>query len=156
MTFIDRIRSTIDNLFVPRDGLYDQAREIMQQTGADRDGRISLQRYADGSTQPLPGLLGVYDRGFITADRQYGNGDGYASTKEVRKLLQAYDVGDPLQQAGADDKRVDGVEMLKLVRDMLDPATAAPKLTAADDEAARGAAMLTNATVSQQDLPEAA
>lgn len=106
MSIISSIKNTFENLFVPRDGLYDQSKILIGQNDGNGDGRINLAGLRDGAQVP-PG--GITDRGFIAADN-LGNKDGYASVKEVRAYLKPYDA--------SGDSRVEGVELLTLLDDL--------------------------------------
>lgn len=134
MSLIDSVRSIFDNLFVPKDGLYHQARDLIAQHDPDGNGRVDVAAIQSGERTPLPGLLGVPARGFARADA-LGNGDGQATVREVRAFLQRYDTGTDWNPTAAGDKTIDGLELLRLVHDL-----AMPEPDAAQRGAAEGAA----------------
>jgi hypothetical protein len=133
MSFIAGIRTTLENLFVPKDGLYDQARELVAGNDPDGDGRIDVSAIHSGERTPPPGLFGITGRGFARADAE-GNGDGQASIKEVRALLKQYDTGADWDPSAAGNKSIDGLELLRLLQDL-----AAPAPGAAIEQATAGA-----------------
>lgn len=102
MGLIDSVRFQIDNLFVPRDELFDQARGIVDQFDDDGDGRINIAG--------LRATAGVTGHGFAAAD-EIGNRNGTATVKEVRNLLKPFD--------DDRDDRVQGLEWLSLARELV-------------------------------------
>ena len=118
MSLIDSIKTTFENLLVPRDGYYDQAKELMAGAGGGSSADVLG---LDGGASAQAGAL-------IAADN-LGNRDGKATLKEVRAFLQPYD------EAG--DGRVDGAELLQLETDMV-----AVKPTAAARGAVAGAGLV--------------
>ncbi len=122
MTFIDNVRTFFDNLFVPHDGLYDQAKQLIAQNDPDGNGRVDVSAIQSGERTPPPGLFGITSRGFARADSD-GNGDGQATVREVRNLLKQYDTGVDWDPSKAGDKRVDGVELLRLMSDLSMPSS---------------------------------
>lgn len=133
MTLIDGVRTFFDNLFVPRDGLYDQARQVIADNDPDGNGRIDVSAIQSGERTPPPGLFGITSRGFARADAE-GNGDGQATIREVRNLLKQYDDGADWDPSLAGNRTIDGVELLRLLHDL---SMQAP--SAAATQAARGA-----------------
>lgn len=136
MSFIDSVRNVFDNLFVPRDGLYTQAKDLIAQHDPDGDGRVDVGAIQSGERTPPPGLFGITSRGFAAADAQ-GNGDGQASVKEVRALLKRYDDGADWDPSLAGNKLIDGIELLRLLQDL-----SLPDADAAPQQAEQGAAQL--------------
>lgn len=100
---MDSIRSTIDNLFVPKDGLYYQAQSLINTFDSDGDGRINIEglRASGGNAM----LLGAPGRGFAAAD-ELGNGNGVATIREVRNYLKRFDYDG--------SRELDGLEMLNV------------------------------------------
>lgn len=133
MSLLTGIRNAIDNLLIPHDGLYDQAREVISHNDPDGDGRVDVQAIQSGDVTPPPGLLGITSRGFAQADAD-GDGNGSATVREVRSLLKRYDTGNGLSPGAAGDRTIDGFELLRLLGDL-----AAPAPSAATEQAARGA-----------------
>ncbi len=133
MGLIDGIRNAFDNLFVPHDGLYDQARELIRNNDPDGDGKVDVSAIQSGERQPPPGLFGITSRGFALADSQ-GNGNGQATVKEVRALLKQYDTGVDWDPSAAGNKSIDGFELLRLLQDL-----SAPTPRASTEQATRGA-----------------
>jgi hypothetical protein len=133
MSVIDGVRNFFDNLFVPHDGLYRQARDLIAQHDPDGNGRVDVSAIQSGERTPPPGLFGITSRGFARADDE-GNGDGQSSVREVRNLLKQYDTGNDWDPSKAGDRTIDGVELLRLLGDL-----SAPKPTAAPEQASRGA-----------------
>ena len=133
MGLIDGIRNAFENLFVPHDGLYDQARELIANNDPDGNGRVDVSAIQSGERQPPPGLFGITSRGFALADSE-GNGDGQASVKEVRALLKRYDTGVDWDPSSAGNRSIDGFELLRLLQDL-----SAPAPTAAPEQASAGA-----------------
>jgi hypothetical protein len=133
MSVIDGVRNFFDNLFVPRDGLYDQARNVIAQHDPDGNGRVDVSAIQSGERTPPPGLFGITSRGFARADSD-GNGDGQASVREVRNLLRKYDTGADWDPGLAGNKTIDGVELLRLLHDLAQPGPAA-----AAEQATQGA-----------------
>lgn len=124
MSFISGVRSFMDNLFVPRDGLYRQAQELIAQHDSDGDGRINVAAVTGGPQIQLPfvgDLLNAPGRGFEAADRA-GNGDGVATVREVRNLLKRYDVGSSARPDAGGDGTLDGVEGLRMMAELTAPA----------------------------------
>ena len=136
MSVIDSIRNVFDNLFVPHDGLYAQAKDLIAQHDPDGDGRVDVSAIQSGERTPPPGLFGITSRGFARADAE-GNGDGQASVKEVRALLKQYDTGADWDPSVAGNKMIDGVELLRLLQDL-----ALPDSDAGPGQAAQGAEQL--------------
>lgn len=133
MTVIDGVRNFFDNLFVPRDGLYRQAKELIAQHDPDGNGRVDVSAIQSGEHTPPPGIFGITTRGFVRADSD-GNGNGQASIREVRNLLKQYDTGNGWDPSKSGDRTIDGVELLRLLADL-----SAPTPSAAPEQAARGA-----------------
>ncbi len=123
MSLINSIRNAFENLFVPHDGLYDQAKSIIANHDPDGDGRVDVSAFQSGEHIPPPGLFGITSRGFARADAD-GNGDGQATVKEVRALLKKYDTGTAWDPSKAGDKTIDGVELLRLLGDLWSPVSA--------------------------------
>lgn len=135
MSFFTNLIIKIDNALVPKDGLYDQARDVIAHFDKDGDTRINVSALTGDNTPP-PGILGIAGRGFHAADDR-GNGNGYASIREVRNVLKGYDTGNPFSPDSAGDKHIDGIELLRLLGDF-----AQPWSTSAGDQAASGASQL--------------
>ena len=133
MGLLNGIRNTFENLFVPHDGLYDQARELIANSDPDGDGKVDVAGIQSGERQPPPGLFGITSRGFAQADAE-GNGDGQASVKEVRALLKQYDTGVDWDPGSAGNKSIDGFELLRLLQDL-----SAPTPSASAEQATQGA-----------------
>jgi hypothetical protein len=136
VSFIDGFRHMLDNLFVPKDGLYQQARDVIAQNDPDGDGRVDVSAIQSGERQPPPGLFGITSRGFAQADA-LGNGDGQATVKEVRALLKRYDTGADWDPSLAGNKTIDGVELLQLLHDL-----SLPDSDAGPSQATQGAQQL--------------
>ena len=120
MSIITRITNAIDDFLVPRDGLRDQAAELIAQHDPDGDGRIDVSQWYDpAKAQHLSdtGILGTSTRGFLVADAQ-GNQDGSASLREVRALLAQYDLGTPWNAGMAGDGRVEGAEFVRMLAEL--------------------------------------
>lgn len=120
MALIDGVRSFFDNLFVPRDGLYHQAKQVIADHDPDGDGRVDVRAIQSGERTPPPGLFGITSRGFARADEE-GNGNGVATVREVRNLLKKYDTGADWDPSLAGNKTIDGVELLRLLSDLWMP-----------------------------------
>lgn len=133
MSLINNIRSAFENLFVPHDGFYDQARELVANNDPDGDGKVDVSAIQSGERQPPPGLFGITSRGFAQADAD-GNGNGQATVKEVRALLKQYDTGVDWDPSSAGNKSIDGFELLRLLQDL-----SAPAPSSAPEQASQGA-----------------
>jgi hypothetical protein len=133
MSLLDGIRNAFDNLFVPHDGLYDQARELIKNNDPNGDGKVDVSAIQSGERQPPPGLFGITSRGFAQADAE-GNGNGQATVKEVRALLKQYDTGVDWDPSSAGNKSIDGFELLRLLQDL-----SAPTPRGATEQASHGA-----------------
>lgn len=120
MTFINGVRSFFDNLFVPRDGLYDQAKKVIADNDPDGDGRVDVRAIQSGERTPPPGLFGITSRGFARADQE-GNGNGVATIREVRNFLKKYDTGADWDPSLAGNKTIDGIELLRILADLWMP-----------------------------------
>jgi len=138
MELLARIRLSLDTLFVPKDGLYDQAKQLIVDNDHDGNGRVDVSAVANGSVTPPPGLCGITTRGFAAADA-VGNGDGQASVREVRAFLQTYDTGNGWDASAAGDKRIDGVELLRLLGELN---VGTPGTRTGSRQAMRGAAQV--------------
>jgi hypothetical protein len=136
VSFIDGVHRFMDNLFVPKDGLYHQAKDLIAQHDPDGDGRVDVSAIQSGQNTPPPGLFGITSRGFAAADAA-GNGDGQATVKEVRAFLARYDTGNDWEPGAAGDKQIDGVELLRLLGDL-----SMPEADASQKSAQQGAAAL--------------
>lgn len=134
MSLSDGIRRFMDNLFVPRDGLYNQARDLIAQQDPDGDGRVDVSAIQSGERTPPPGLFGITSRGFAKAD-ELGNGDGQVTIREARAFLARYDTGNDWAPGAAGDKQIDGVELLRLLGDL-----SLPEADASQRSARQGAA----------------
>ena len=127
MSLIDGVRHFMDNLFVPKDGLYRQAQDLIAQHDPDGDGRVDVSAIQSGERTPPPGLFGITSRGFAKAD-ELGNGDGQVTVREARSFLARYDTGNDWDPGAAGDKQIDGVELLRLLSELSIPeADAAPR-----------------------------
>ncbi|MCW2924863.1 MAG: hypothetical protein JWM98_2267 [Thermoleophilia bacterium] len=126
MSLISSIKNTFENMFVPHDGLYSQAKDAVGQADADGDGKVNVLALGSGTQSPPNGNFGITDQGYIAADN-FGDGDGFASVKEIRNYLKSYD------ETG--DKRVEGAELLTLLDDL---AATMPKSAAAQAGAGAG------------------
>lgn len=134
MTLIASVRTFMDNLFVPRDGLYQQAKDVIAQHDPDGDGRVDVRAIQNGERTPPPGLFGITSRGFAQADAE-GNGNGIATIREVRNFLKKYDTGADWDPSLAGNRTIDGVELLRLLGDLWNPTSGS-----AATQAAQGAA----------------
>lgn len=114
MSFMDTIRTTMDNLFVPKDGLYYQAKDLIGAFDSDGDGRINIEGLRQSGGNAL--LLGTPGRGFAAAD-EGGNGNGVATIREVRNHLKQFDTGNGFDPASIGDRYLDGIEMLRMIGD---------------------------------------
>jgi hypothetical protein len=120
MNLIAKIQNGIDNLFLPKDQLTDQAKGIVEHWDSDGDGVIDVKALAASTAQlPPDDINRVAAAGLFDADAQR-NGNGYATVKEVRKVLEQFDVNGA---EGTGDKVLDGVELLALIAHYRDVGT---------------------------------
>lgn len=112
------MRRTFDSLFVPKDGLYYQAKDLIDAFDSDGDGRINVEGLRNSGGDLM--LLGAPGRGFAAAD-EGGNGNGVATLREVRNHLKQFDTGNGFDPASVGDRYLDGIELLRLAADSFLP-----------------------------------
>lgn len=112
------IRGFFDNLTMPKDGLANQAKEIVRGNDINGNGNIDLDNPDEGTQLGWFGATIDARAGFEFADRN-GNGDGRASVKEIRSVLSRYDTGVPWDPSSARNGILDGIEWLPVFRDFV-------------------------------------
>lgn len=132
------IRGFFDNLTMPKDGLANQAREIVKANDVDGNGYIDMENPEEGTSLGPFGMTLDARTGFSYADSN-GNKDGHASVKEIRAALQRYDTGVPWEPNSARNGILDGLEWLPVLRDFVRGGT--PR-TPASEQAQSGADQL--------------
>jgi hypothetical protein len=98
--------------FVPKDTLYRQAQDLIQQADVDGDGVLDLNDKAQRDK-----LDDLHRKGFLLAD-SLGWQNGVVSVRELRNGLKKYDTGDD-PKTGGPDGAIGGVEWLRIIRDSL-------------------------------------
>ena len=98
-------------LFVPKDTLYRQAKELIANADIDGDGVLDMNDKAQ-----VDHLDVLRRKGFLLAD-SLGWQNGVVSVRELRKGLSKYDTGGGAD--GAKNNAIDGFEWLAVFRDAL-------------------------------------
>ncbi|MCW2972615.1 MAG: hypothetical protein JWN72_888 [Thermoleophilia bacterium] len=119
MINFQNVLASVNDFFVPRDGLRQQAQDLISIYDVDGDNRINVTTGREDQHVTLPGFFGAGARSFVRADAG-GNDNGVATLREVRNLLKQYDTGNVLPDT-AGDRHLDGIEVLRFAHDMASP-----------------------------------
>lgn len=132
MINFQNVLTSVNDFFVPRDGLRHQAQDLITTYDTDGNNTINVDALREDQHITLPGFFGAGARSFTRADAE-GNGNGVATLREVRNLLKQYDTGNVVPGT-AGDRHLDGIEILRFTQDM-----STPRPTQSTTQASNGA-----------------